>query len=135
MENATKALLMAAGVLVGILILTILVVLFLSARDVTTSHQDKRKSDAVQQFNTNFAKYLGQDLTIHQVVTIYNFADEKNNKVHKVDIIGKKYTKEDINTEVREYSNGGNGIKKYRIHINSYSDEGYINSISFSVSN
>ena len=81
MENASKALLMAAGILVGILILTLMVTLFLSSRDISTSYDKRKQEEAVQQFNVNFTKYLGQDLNIHQAITITNFANENGVKI------------------------------------------------------
>ena len=58
MENASKALLMAAGVLIGILILTLMVTLFLSAREVSSRHDQVKKTEEVEQFNANFTKYV-----------------------------------------------------------------------------
>jgi len=76
MENASKALTMAAGILVGVLILALMVTLFASSNEVSAEYEQTKKSEAIQQFNTNFTKYLGQDLTIHDVLTICNFAKE-----------------------------------------------------------
>lgn len=115
MENASKALLMSAGILIGILILALMITLFASARDISSNYDQIKNAEAVQQFNTNFTKYLGQDLTIHEVVTICNFASEK-----EVTISGAK-TKNDIS----------NNNKKYKLTINSYSDDGYVNFIGF----
>ena len=76
MENAAKALLMAGGILIGILILALMVTLFESSRNLSDSYESTKKQEAIQQFNTNFTKYLGQDITIHDVLTICNFAKE-----------------------------------------------------------
>ena len=128
MENASKALLMAGGILIGILILALMVTLFASARNLSKEYETTKKSEAIQQFNVNFTKYLGQDLTIHQVVTICNFA-----RLNNVIITSGGKTNEDIKDIVEEYSNDEESVPKYKLIINSesYSDEGYINSISF----
>ena len=132
MENASKALLMAAGILIGILILALMVTLFVGSSNLANSYDKTKKAEAIQQFNVNFTKYLGEDrLTIHEVVTICNFADKDNNKIHEVTITGKIYTEDDIKTAVNSYSTEENSIKKYTLKINSYSEEGYVNSISF----
>lgn len=86
MENASKALLMAAGVLVGILILALMITMFLSSRDLSSGYEKAKSSEALQQFNVNFTKYIGQELNINQVVTICNFALE--NGINKSDITG-----------------------------------------------
>ena len=87
METASKALLMAAGVLIGILILTLMVTLFLSAREVSSRHDQVKKTEEVEQFNANFTKYVGKDITMHQVITINNLAKIENNKIKTVDVI------------------------------------------------
>ena len=76
MENASKALIIAGGILLGVLILTLMATLFLSAKELSASYEQRKLSEAVQQFNVNFTKYIGQNLSIHQVITITNFAHE-----------------------------------------------------------
>lgn len=129
MENASKALIMAGGILIGMLLLTFLVVMFTSAGNVSQSYDDTKREEAIQQFNSNFTKYLGKELTIHQVVTICNFA-EKNG----VSVINAKY-ENSIQTDVKNYivsSNTLAGVSYYELEISSYSDEGYINGIMIS---
>ena len=128
MENASKALLMAGGMLISVLVLTLIVTLFVSARDISTTYNNQKSAEKIQQFNTNFTKYLGQDLTVHDVVEICNFAIENGFK--QENISGFK-TKDDIKADVEVYSKDESSIKKYTLTINSYSNFGYINSISF----
>lgn len=118
MENASKALLMAAGVLIGVLILTLMATLFMSAREFSKKYDEAKESEAVQQFNVNFTKYLGRPLTIHQVVTICNFADLNN-----VAVSGTRLQAEHIkgNEEI---------IQTYILTITEYSDEGYVTEIT-----
>lgn len=126
MENASKALLMAGGILVGVLILALMVTLFLSSRELSTSYEQTKQSEAVQQFNVNFTKYLGQNLTIHQVVTICNFA--YSNKIHKVSVNGisdeknNPYTADIIQDNLNQ---------KYTLTIpnDAYDENGYITKI------
>lgn len=127
MENASKALIMAGGILIGMLLLTFLVIMFTSAGNVSQSYDDTKREEAIQQFNANFTKYLGKELTIHEVVTICNFA-QKNG----VTVTSSKDIK-DIRNDVDEYnSSSKDSIKIYKLTIVSYSDDGYINSILFS---
>ena len=127
MENASKALLMAGGILIGILILALMVTLFVSSREMSNSYDQRKQEEAIQQFNVNFTRYLGEKkLTIHEVVTICNFA-----KLNNVSITSGEKTSEDIKGIVEVYSSSEDSIEKYTLKINSYSDEGYINSISF----
>ena len=131
MENASKALLMAGGILIGILILSLMTTLFVSSKQLSKSYDNTKNAEAIQQFNVNFTKYLGKDLTIHEVVTICNFADIDSNKVIQVNVVG-EYSSQDIQDIVEVYTKEENSIQKFELTINNYSPEGYINSISFS---
>lgn len=124
MENASKALLMAAGVLVGVLILTLIATLFISLTEFTNEYQKTKMSEEILNFNTNFTKYLGQDLTVHEVVTITNFAKKENNKV--IDVIVKNgKTKGDIEANIEVV---------YKIKSIKYDDENvYVKEIEFDI--
>lgn len=79
MENASKALLIGAGVLIGVIILSMAVYLF----DVFGRHaantQKQIDANQVAQFNDKFLKYEGRtDLTIQDVITVKNYALESN---------------------------------------------------------
>lgn len=89
MENASRALLMAAGVLVGVLLLSLAVYLFTIfgnfGSEMTTQMNEKNLSE----FNAQFTKYESyQDengkwqntCRAQDVVTIANLAKENNNK-------------------------------------------------------
>ena len=117
MENASKALLMAGGILVGVLILTLIATLSLSVRELHGRYEERIASQKIEQFNVNFTKYIGRTLTIHEVVTICNFARE-----NKVTISSGGKQKENIKD---------NENKTYKIVINDYSEDGYITSIKF----
>lgn len=98
-ENASRALLMAAGVLVGVLLLSLAVYLFTIfgnfGSEMTTQMNEKNLSE----FNAQFTKYESyQDengkwqntCRAQDVVTIANLAKENNNKY--------EYTVSDANT-------------------------------------
>ena len=84
MENATKALLMAGGVLIAIIIISVLVVTFQKTGSVSKTYDKTIDQEEITKFNTNFTKYLGQKITIHEVVTICNFARQNNIEIKKV---------------------------------------------------
>ena len=99
MENASRALIMAAGVLVGVLLLSLAVYLFTIfgnfGSEMTTQMNEKNLSE----FNAQFTKYESyQDengkwqntCRAQDVVTIANLAKENNNKY--------EYTVSDANT-------------------------------------
>lgn len=79
MENATKALLMAAGVLIGVLILTFGVSLYIMLGGYVSDAEANISEAQVRTFNENFLKYSNRtDLTIQDVITARNRALELN---------------------------------------------------------
>lgn len=125
MENASRALIMAAGVLIGVLILTLMVVLFSSASSFSKEYDETKHEESVQRFNAYFLKYIGVDkkLTIHDVVTICNYADK-----YGVEVTSGEKTKADILNDVEDYTPDATSIKKYKLEIVD-EKEGYITKI------
>lgn len=85
MENATKALLIAAGVLIGIMILSLAVSLYSELNAYVQSSQEAIEFNEQNAFNTQFTKYINYiggekqfELTIQDVVTAANLAHECN---------------------------------------------------------
>lgn len=78
MENASKALIMAGGILIGILVLALMFTLFVTADSLFSTYEATKNAEAIQQFNVNFTQFIGKELTIHEVITIVNFAEEHN---------------------------------------------------------
>lgn len=81
MENASKALLMAAGILIGIMILSLAVYLIFSFGGTSAEIGKQKQLDQINQFNAPFLVYdQRKDLTIYDVVTLANLATENNQK-------------------------------------------------------
>lgn len=79
MENASKALLMAAGVLIGILILSLAVFLFANFGAASAEAHKQNEENQIEQFNVQFTAYQGRkDITIHDIVTVANLAKSTN---------------------------------------------------------
>lgn len=84
MENASRALIMAASVLLAVMVITVGVALFNSfagsGRRIIEKLDEKENSE----FNANFYKYYGQidgeyiKVTAHDIVTVANNAKENN---------------------------------------------------------
>ena len=141
MENASKALLMAGGILIGILILSLMTTLFVSSKQLSTSYDNTKNEEAIQRFNVNFTKYLGHDLTIHQVITIYNFAIQ--NGFEETDIlrpVSFSFSSSQINTDLNksneklsDLSGSYYNVEKiYELIIEEYNQEtGCVSKIKF----
>ena len=90
MENATRALLIAAGVLIGIMILSLGVSLYVSLGSYVDSTKEQLETNEISRFNTQFLKYnntivneSGNEVVsfrigIQDVVTAANIAYENN---------------------------------------------------------
>lgn len=78
MENATKALLIAAGVLIGIMIISLGVALYSEMDIYVQATHEKIKANEQNSFNRQFAQYNSTNLTIQDVVTVANLAYENN---------------------------------------------------------
>ncbi len=79
MENASKALLMAAGTLIGMLIISLAVYLFTSFGSRADQIRKDNAKLQIDQFNTQFTSYVGKEgNTIYDVVTAANLATQNN---------------------------------------------------------
>ena len=87
MENASRALLIAAGVLVGVLLLSLAVYLFTIFGNFGSEMSIQMNQKNISEFNSQFTKYESyqdengdwQNLCrAHDVVTIANLAKENN---------------------------------------------------------
>lgn len=79
MENASKALLMAAGVLIGLLVISLAVYLFTSFASTSADVHKQNEQQQIEQFNSQFTSYVGKEgITIYDVVTVANLATENN---------------------------------------------------------
>ena len=86
MENASKALLMAGGVLIGILIMSLAVFLYIDFGQSAAEINEQNAQAQLYQFNSRFTVYdttkSGSnekvEWTIYDVVTVAGFAYENN---------------------------------------------------------
>lgn len=79
MENASKALMMVAGVLIGLMIISLAVYLFTTFGSASAEVHENVRMNKVNEFNSQFTKYAGkEDITIYDVITVANAATENN---------------------------------------------------------
>ena len=79
MENAAKALTIAAGVLIGVIIITIAVYLFTTLGNTSSEVYSKVEQEKIDEFNNQFLKYDGlANCTAHDIVSIANLAKNNN---------------------------------------------------------
>ena len=80
MENAIKALYIAAGVLIGIMILSLAVMLFSSLQSYIDEYKEQIEFNELNAFNNKYQKYVDteQNLTIQDIITVAGLAYEDN---------------------------------------------------------
>lgn len=88
MENATKALIMAAEILVGVMIISIAVYLFKTFADYSADNYQKIEDTQIAEFNDKFTRFYGNkdkdgkmvpiECTIHDIVGLANLAQKYN---------------------------------------------------------
>lgn len=79
MENASKALLMAAGVLIGLMIISLAVLLFNSFGGTSATIHQNIETQQIEQFNSQFTVYNGKDnVTIYDIISMANLATQNN---------------------------------------------------------
>lgn len=94
MENASKALLIAGGIFLAIITLSILIILMNNIVDISNSQEEKRKAQELASWNAEWEAYSKGYLRGADVLTILNKAEQNNldygnNQQYSVNIIVK----------------------------------------------
>lgn len=100
MENASRALLMAATVLISVMVISLGTYLFATFGNYTKQINSNLSSKQKQEFNAQFTKYEGGDpCTVYDIVTIINLAKNSNNQYEEY---------QDISTRPQSYNSNSN---------------------------
>lgn len=78
MENATKALLIVASVLIGLIILSALLLLYNQVSDFYQSNSNKTEEQQRVEFNKKFESYENQEIRGNELLSIMNMVDDYN---------------------------------------------------------
>lgn len=92
MENATKALLIAGGVLIALIIITMFILMFNRISNIQKEQEEQTKIDQLTAFNAEFEAYNKKLMFGADVITLINKAMENNkqyagNNDYKITII------------------------------------------------
>ena len=124
MENATKALTIAASILIAIVLITLIVVFFKSTNLLKTTETRSEKTRQLKEFNEQYSKYKGKYLYGTEVITIINRAigDELKVTINNMTQTGGKENKV-IGDYISETLplNGSYPVK----NVNTYKDNRY----------
>lgn len=80
MENATRALTMAGGILIALMILGALFLMFNNLSSYQNQNDTSTKSTQIAEFNNQFEPYNKKDLTLMELHSVYNKVESNNNK-------------------------------------------------------
>lgn len=143
MENISKALIMAASILLGVMILAFAVYIFQLYGNYSAESYKILEESQISQFNSQFLKYYGNitnesgrqepiKCTAHDIITVSNLANQNNTQYEltqydettyyiQVDLGNNKTGKnlENWNSDqqiqfIKENSTNGNEIKYYK---------------------
>ena len=79
MENASKALVMAGGVLIGVLIISLAVYLFADFGSTSAEINAQNADKQLTEFNSRFTIYEGIDtITIYDIISLAEYVKENN---------------------------------------------------------
>lgn len=92
MENTTKALLIAGGVLIALIIITMFILMFNRISNIQKEQEEQTKIDQLTAFNAEFEAYNKKLMFGADVITLINKAMENNkqyagNNDYKITII------------------------------------------------
>lgn len=126
MENASKALMMAAGVLLGIMLLSVMIYVFRAGAKVNESYDNTQISYHLELHNSKFEFYNRQNNTVMDMISLANIAYDINKESDydsgiavKVEIVIGNKTFEISNLKSRDLSSrnkiwdGSNEISIY----------------------
>lgn len=78
MDNASKALMMAATILLAVLLIGIFINVFRAGSSVSESYDKKQQVEQLELYNSKFELYSGQTNTIMDLITVANLAYSVN---------------------------------------------------------
>lgn len=156
MENASKALIMAGGILIGLLIISLAVYLFVDFGKTAADINDQNADQQIVEFNSRFTQYESYKddagnwkTTIYDIISLAGYAKE-NNEYYKessdeqisVNIVGNHPNNNiqqlsDYNSFMSQYMYDGSGttLKKFRCVSILYNTRGKVKSINFKTVN
>ena len=148
MENASKALIMAGGVLIGVLILSLMAYLFVDFGSTSAEIHKQNEEKQIAEFNSKFTAYLeykdkneNWQITIYDIITLVGYAKENNTYYDGVDDelidvkIGSTLILDKSETDLINsygYADENGTLKKYSCSSIEYNIRGKVRSITFS---
>lgn len=146
MENASKALIMAAGILIGVLILSLATYLIVDFGSTSAQIHKQNEEKQITEFNSQFTAYEGYkdkdgnwQITIYDIITLAGYAKENNEYYKDVEeeqikvIVNNIQIQDnkDENSLIKKYVDSNGTLKKFKCDSITYNGRGKVNLISF----
>lgn len=142
MENASKALIMAGGVLIGVLIISLAVYLFVDFGSTSAQINDQNTQKQLTEFNSKFTSYENYySITIYDIITLAGYANENNTYYGVTSDDGEYYINVKIgNTSILnvaemklldDYVSSDGTFKNFKCTEIKYQENGRVKSITF----
>ena len=117
MENASKALIMAAEVIIGVLVLSLMSYLFVTFSSNSSEIIKQMDENKLTEFNNQYDKYKGKsDVTIYDIVSLASLARE-NNEYYELE------NSTDSNYYIKVYLDGKGYIEKKENKIKDFEEK------------
>ncbi len=132
MENASKALLMAGGILIALMIIGALVLLGNNLSSYKNNEEALEKQSQIAEFNDQFEPYNKDDLTLMELKSLFNKI-ESNNQIHPEYEITTNVENvyPDIKTDFKQISQEEKQMRVFSCESIGYDEEGRINNMQF----
>ncbi len=126
MENASKALIITAEILIGVILISILVLAYYNLNSFADSINYNIQDKNINQFNSQFTVYEGKtNLTAHDILTIINLVNEHNlnniDEIYQIKITGN--TIKNIENIIDSEFIMDNQDKKYTVNKITFNDK------------
>lgn len=145
MENASNALIMAAGILISIMLISLGTYLFATFGGYSKNINDTLSQTQIEEFNAQFTKYettQGDETTYctaYDIVSVINLAKDENEKrkyekgtdLYITVTVNNKEVKEELNKFIQDNLEYNGDIQKYKCNVIIDDDAGLVNKIIF----
>ena len=139
MENAAKALIIAGGGLLLVLVLTLAMFIFKRMATQSSSFYKEMSDTERFEYNQKFFNYESENLRIQDVVTLINLVKDANEKQRAPVTINVSFDGEPLNLILFDsgeflskeiLASDDNNKKKYKCNVEYAGDSGYVGTIT-----
>lgn len=134
MENASKALLMAGGIFIALMIIGSIIMLFTNLSDYQSNQDELELTSQIAEFNNQYEPYMKEDLSLMELQSVYNKILDNNKQAEQ------SGTEDDkIKTNIGDYitdswsniSTNDKKTKRFKCSDSKYRSDGRIKEIYF----